>query len=388
MVRRILDLAHPSSGLGVEPVLVFVRVGPEGKPAYERARERHTVPVLGAPQRTAMNVAILHNPRPPPDPGAVDDAFEEYDGPETVAAIAGALAAIGATARSVPADAAFPAALERGGFDMVFNIAEGAGRRCREAVPAAICEFLGLPYTGSDPLTLPVTLDKWMARRVVSPEVPVAGAALLQGAEDEVALAALRYPVIVKPNDEGSSIGIRRESRCADAAAAAERCRWLRQRYGCPILVETFLPGREVTAAVRGNGADATLIGLMEIAPADDRAEDFVYGLEAKRDFRRQVRYHVPPRLAPAQLDRIASLALTAYRLLGCRDIARIDFRLDAAGTPHFLECNPLPGLNPDSGDIVILARAASADPAAAYGGLVQGILRDAMRRHAQAPSW
>lgn len=328
-----------------------------------------------------MNAAILHNPRPPRDPGAADDAFEEYDGPETVAAIGDALAAAGVRARPVPADAGFPSALERGGFDLVFNIAEGSGRRCREAVPAAICEFLGLPYTGSDPLTLAVTLDKWMARRIVSPDVPVAGAVLVEGADDEAALAALAYPAMVKPNDEGSSIGIRRESRCADAAAAAARCRWLRERYRCPALVESFLPGMEVTAAVRGNGAAAALIGLMEIAPADAADAGFVYGLEAKRDYRRQVRYHVPPRLAPAQRERIGALALLAYRLLGCRDIARIDFRLDAAGTPHFLECNPLPGLNPESGDIVILASAASADPAAAHRGLVQGILRDAAGR-------
>ena len=120
----------------------------------------------------------------------------------------------------------------------------------------------------------------------------------------------------------------------------------------------------------------------MEIGPADDDVEGFLYGLEAKRDYRRQVRYHVPPRLAPSQRDRIATLALKAYRLLGCRDIARIDFRLDTAGTPHFLECNPLPGLNPESSDLVILARAASADPEAAYRGIVQGILHDAALRH------
>jgi D-alanine-D-alanine ligase len=329
-----------------------------------------------------MNVAILHNPRPPLEAGVVDDAFEEFDGPETIAAIADALAATGANPRPVPADKSFPSALERGGFDLVFNIAEGVGRRCREAVPAAICEFLGLPYTGSDPLTLAVTLDKWMARRVVSPEVMVADAALLHGPGDEDALAGLRYPVIVKPNDEGSSIGIRRQSRCADATAAAQRCAWLRERYACPVLVESFLPGMEITAAVRGHGAAATLIGLMEIAPADDRVEDFIYGLEAKRDYRRQVRYHVPPRLSPAQLDRVGTAALMAYRLLGCRDIARIDFRLDAAGAPHFLECNPLPGLNPESSDIVILARAAAADPSSAHRGLVQGILHDAVRRH------
>ena len=94
----------------------------------------------------------------------------------------------------------------------------------------------------------------------------------------------------------------------------------------------------------------------MEIAPAGDRGEPFLYCIETKRDFRRQVRYHVPPRLPAAHLDEIRSHALHAYRLLGCRDVARIDFRMDAAGRPRFLECNPLPGLNPYSSDIVILA--------------------------------
>jgi D-alanine-D-alanine ligase len=104
--------------------------------------------------------------------------------------------------------------------------------------------------------------------------------------------------------------------------------------------------------------------------------------LEVKRDFRRQVRYHVPPRLEEVDLQTLRSHALTAYRLLGCRDFARIDFRLDAAGQPRFLECNPLPGLNPDSSDIVILSRLAAHDRDAVYDRLVQGILRDAVQRY------
>jgi D-alanine-D-alanine ligase len=132
---------------------------------------------------------------------------------------------------------------------------------------------------------------------------------------------------------------------------------------------------------VRGNGPAATAIGLMEIAPAHDDATPFVYGLEAKRDFRRRVRYHVPPRLPAAQVEAIGAMALAAYRLLGCRDVARLDFRLDADARPHFIECNPLPGLNPESSDLVILARAVAADDPRAYERLVQGIVRDAMRR-------
>jgi D-alanine-D-alanine ligase len=329
-----------------------------------------------------MRVAILYNPRPECDAGALDDAFEEYDEPATIVAIAKALAAMGVEPTPVMADEEFPWRLKHGNFDFVFNIAEGAGRRCREAVPAAICEFLRLPFTGSDALTLATTLDKAVARRIVSPDVPVARAVLVERPGDEIGFAGLSYPVVVKPNDEGSSKGIRRESLCADADAAVERCAWLRDRYACPVLVEEFLPGMEVTVGVRGNGCSASLIGLMEIAPAEDRGEPFLYSLETKRHFRRLVRYHVPPRLQPAQVDEIRSHALNAYRRLGCRDVARIDFRMDAAGRPCFLECNPLPGLNPESSDIVILSRTSRPEHVAAYQCLVQGILRDAARRY------
>ena len=329
-----------------------------------------------------MKVAILYNPRPVSSSGVEDEAFEEYDEPGTIAAISSALAAIGAEPVPVIADAAFPWTLKHGRFDFVFNIAEGVGRRCREAVPAAICEFLGLPYTGSDPLTLAATLDKAVARRLVSPDVPVARGVLIETPADESSLAELPYPVVVKPNDEGSSKGISRDSLCADAAAAARRCRRLRDRYGCAALVEEFLPGMEVTSAVKGNGREAMVIGLMEIAGAAECPEPFLYSLEVKRDFRRQVRYHVPPRLDDADRETIRSYALDAYRLLGCRDLARIDFRMAADGRPRFLECNPLPGLNPESSDIVILSRMALPESELAHCRLVQGVFRDATRRY------
>jgi D-alanine-D-alanine ligase len=328
-----------------------------------------------------MRVAILYNSRPSTNEGFLDDAFEEYDGPETINAIQRALAEMGVEPIPIEADATFPSRLANGGFDFVFNIAEGNGRRCREAIPAAICEFLRLPFTGSDALTLAVTLDKAIAKRLVSPDVPVARAVLVDGQIERPSLAELRYPVVVKPNDEGSSKGIGRSSLCADVDAATRRSHWLRERYGCPVLVEEFLSGMEVTAGVHGNDEEAAVIGLMEIAPAEDSSEPFLYCLETKRDFRRQVRYHVPPRLDASTLEEIRVLALTAYRLLGCRDFARIDFRLDAAGRPHFLECNPLPGLNPDSGDIVILTKRILFDCTRPYERLVQRILRDAAQR-------
>lgn len=322
-----------------------------------------------------MRLALLHNARPEGPAAALpDDAFEEYDTEETVASVALALRCLVAQVDPVPADRRLPWRLEEGRFDFAFNMAEGEGRRCREAIPAAVCELLGLPFTGSDALTLALALDKAMARRVVSPDVPVARGLLCESAADEEGLPALAYPVLVKPNDEGSSKGIRENALAPDAAAAAEGCRRLRALYGCPALVEEFLPGPEVTVGVVGNGGQARVLGMMEIEPAGDGP--FVYSVEVKRDFRRRVRYHVPPRLPPAARDVIAQRALAAYRLLGCQDVARLDFRCDAAGEPRFLECNPLPGLNPETSDLAILSRAILP-----YGDLVRGVLIDAARR-------
>ena len=331
-----------------------------------------------------MKVALLHNPKPARPagavaPGGLDDAFEEYDSAETIAAIAEALGALGVDVDPVVADRRLPWRLEDERPDLAFHIAEGRGRRCREAIPAAVCELLGVPFTGSDPLTLAVTLDKAIARRLVSPDVPVAPAVLVDGAAEVTALAGLRYPVLPKPNDEGSSKGIRDDAVCRTPEQALEHCHALQARYRCPVLVEEFLPGREVTVAVVGNGVGARVLGAMEIAAGPDAERDdrpFVYSLDVKRDWRRRVCYHVPPRLDARCLAEVEHLALAAYRLLGCRDIARLDFRLDAGGRPHFIECNPLPGLDPLNSDVVILSR--SILP---YEQLVQGILLEAARR-------
>lgn len=322
-----------------------------------------------------MKVALLYNARTAPASGLPDDTFEEYDSDATISSIASALHGIDADVEPVRADARLPWRLAEGSFEFAFNMAEGQGRRCREAVPAAVCELLGIPFTGSDAVTLGMTLDKFLARRVVSPEVPVARAVLVNSRSDESRISKLSFPVIVKPNDEGSSKGIRENPIAADAAGAIKRCRWLRERYDCPVLVEEFLPGAEVTVGVVGNPPNARVLGMMEIASAQG-TDNFVYSLEAKRDYLRQVRYFIPPRLSPQTKELLEQLALTSYSLLGCRDIARIDFRLSAEGEPHFIECNPLPGLNSETGDIVVLSR-----DILPYEKLVQGILLDAMAR-------
>jgi D-alanine-D-alanine ligase len=329
-----------------------------------------------------MKVALLFNEKPAhAEADLPDDTYEEYDEPATVCHIAAALRRLDVTVEPVPADRRLPSRLEEGRFDFAFNIAEGPialpdrARRCREALPAAVCELLGVPFTGSDVLTLALTLDKALARRVVSPEVPVAPGVLLEDEPWDDLFSGLRFPAIVKPNDEGSSKGIHADSLAVDSAAASAVARRLRESYRCPLLVEEFLPGAEVTVALAGNPPNVRLLGMMEIAPASDGGP-FVYSLEVKRDFRRRVAYHIPPRLDAPLIATIESYAREAYRLLGCRDIARMDFRLNASGQPCFMECNPLPGLNPETSDIVILTGGAIP-----YDRLVQGILLDALRR-------
>jgi D-alanine-D-alanine ligase len=326
----------------------------------------------------SWKIALLHNPKPgDASPGLPDDFFEEYDSEETIASIKEAIEELGAVVVPIPADCRLPQRLAEGGFQFVFNIAEGSGRRCREAIPAAICELIGLPFTGSDLLTLGLSLDKAMARRVVASEMPLPRAVLIQHDGDLRGLESLNYPVIIKPNDEGSSKGIRDNPVADTAATARQRCQWLRENYDCPVIVEEFIDGVEVTVGILGNSPCEQIIGVMEIAPVDEETR-FVYSLEVKRDWRRRVRYHVPPRLDGETRAEIERLAVKAYRLLGCRDCARMDFRLDRSGKPHFLECNPLPGLNPSNSDIMLLSQ-----HALPYKRLVQGILLEAAKRTA-----
>jgi D-alanine-D-alanine ligase len=236
--------------------------------------------------------------------------------------------------------------------------------------------MMEVPYTHSDPLTLALTLDKMLARRVVSPDVPVTRAVLVDGWEQDDALEGFPYPAVVKPNDEGSSKGIHDDSLVLGPDEARRLAARLKDLYGCPVLVEQYLPGPEVTVGVIGNGRTVRILGVMEIAPAVPNGH-FLYSVEVKRNFRERVQYFIPPRLPEPTFHGIGRLALTAYRLLGCRDVARLDFRLDAEGRPHFLECNPLPGLNPDTSDIVILSA-----PTLSYPDLVRGVFREAALRH------
>lgn len=307
-----------------------------------------------------------------------DDRFEEYDSDATVDAVAGALSELGHRPRRMGGGRRFVEEALARPPELVFNFAEGHGTRSREAHVPAVCEMLGIPFTHSDPLTLAATLDKSVAKTIVA----AAGLAVPRGAvvreARELGALDMVWPRIAKPLFEGSSMGVRRSSRVEDAAALAREVERLSNDYGEPVLVEEFLEGIEVTVGLLGNGSRARVIAAMEIAPRIDDPARFVYSLEVKRDWENQVEYHVPPRLPAATLRAIETLALSAYRALECRDVARIDVRLDRAGRPCFIEANPLPGLNPRTGDLCVLAGRAGLS----FVEIVRAIVDGAVERH------
>jgi D-alanine-D-alanine ligase len=328
----------------------------------------------------------LKSSTPPPSTltSLPDDWAEEFDDPSTVEALARVFRSLGHEVRLLGDGPELVRAVLDDPPDFVFNIAEGHGiSRSREARVPALLEMLGIPHSGSDPLTLALTLDKDCAKRLVrshcsSVAVPL-GTLVPQGSDSLHALRSvgLPLPVIAKPAWEGSSKGIRGTCFVRQLEDLPEVVASLHRDHQQPVLLEEYIEGDELTVGVLGPTWNPRILGLMRIVPVGaDPSQPFLYSLEVKRDWRRRVRYEIPP-YDRALLAEIESAALVAYRALGCRDVCRIDFRLRRNGIPSFLEANPLPGLNPEYSDLVILARLAGWS----YERLIGTILKEALAR-------
>ncbi len=189
-------------------------------------------------------------------------------------------------------------------------------------------------------------------------------------------LAGGQVPLILKPTFEGSSKGIRGNCLADSPEEAAETFGRLAEAYRQPILVEQFIQGDEVTVGLVGNGTSVEILGALRVIPrvATDR---FVYSLEVKRDWTRLVDYEAPARLPEPVRNTLFEAARGAWQALGCRDLARIDFRIGPDGVPDFIEANPLPGLSPTTSDLVILARGHGLS----YEDLIRKILHAALSR-------
>lgn len=311
---------------------------------------------------------------------APDDVLEEYDSPETVEGITRAIKARGHSVVRLGGGRKFLANVLQEPADLVFNIAEGLGSyRSREAQVPSVLEMLDIPYSGADPQCLAVCLDKVLTKKLVSlAHIRTPRWALVKSADDidSTDWSSFPFPAFVKPAYEGSSKGIRLRSRVGTPQELRELVQSVLGGYGQPVMVEEFIAGDEVTVGVVGN-SPPVLVGIMRVVPKKPTA-NFVYSLEVKRDWENQVDYECPARLPKPVLDLIGELALRSFDVLGCRDFARVDFRINSGGLPYFLEINPLAGLNPKSSDLPIMARKMGWS----YDGLIAAILEAAAGRY------
>jgi len=317
-------------------------------------------------------------------PSTADDRYAEWEDEATVAGVEAALSRCGKVTR-LEAGEELPFRLRETRPDIVFNIAEGLVGPNRESHVPAICEFWSLPYTGSDPMTLAICLDKGRTKEILAHHrIPTAPFAVAGRPEELDGFAAL--PAIVKPLHEGSSMGITRASFCRSRAEVQSAISGLVARYRQPALVEGFLGGREFTCAILGNGESARTLPIIEInfaaLPADALP---IYSYEAKWIWDQPDRpldiFRCPADIDPRLAAEIERTALAAYRVLRCRDWARIDLRCDERGVPHVLEVNPLPGIHPDPAMNSCLpkaARAAGLD----YPEMILTVLRAGAARH------
>jgi D-alanine-D-alanine ligase len=319
---------------------------------------------------------------PPSSCRAEDQA--EWDSPETIAAVHRALEE---RHEVIPIEAGEDAygALQKIRPDIVFNMAEGANGPCREGYIPSILEYLKIPYTASDPLTLNICLDKSRTKEILAYHgLPTSRFRVVS--DDNFSFNSLHYPLMVKPLYEGSSIGIRNDSLVRSRQEMRERVLWLLNRYRAPALVEEFLPGREFTAAIIGNGSEARVLPIVEILfESLPRGVNPIYSYEAKWIWDQSSNplkiFECPAKIDAALQAEIESLCLRAYGVLRCRDWCRIDVRLDAAGRANVLELNPLPGILPNPEDNSCFPKAARA-AGMGYNQLINTVFDIACKRY------
>jgi D-alanine-D-alanine ligase len=286
----------------------------------------------------------------------LDDVYEEYDSPVTLEIITRALENKGHRIVHLGGGVQFLDNIKKEKPDFVFNISEGRGtHRSREAQVPSVLEMLDIPYTGSDPLTLAVCLDKILTKKLVALEdIPTPKWLVVNNEKElsEVKWKGFPFPAIVKPAAEGSSKGIRLTSLAENAEQAKKEMSRVLTSYNQPVMLEEFIDGEEVTVGVIGNNP-TRLVGMMSIIPKK-KEKHFVYSVEVKRDYVNQVDYYSPPKLPQKTLEKLEQLSIKSFKILGCRDVSRVDFRVGKNGVPYFIEINPLPGLGTYS-DLIIM---------------------------------
>lgn len=348
-----------------------------------------------------MRVALLANlqKNAPTWPGMSPDYWDDLDSEATIEAIAAALSVNGHNVTFMEGDVSLYDKLRNNRPDICFNICEGHFGDSRESQVPALLEMLRIPYTGSRVLTLSLALDKPMTKRVLSYHgLPTPPFQVFERVNEHLD-PDLTFPLFVKPSREGTGMGVSAESIVQNEEQLRVQIQRLIERYDQPVLAEKFIDGREITVGAVGNlstpvarrvpeDEDAPRIkrGLTFLPPLEvdmtryPEEEAGVYTSKIKTELVHQFHYLCP---APLPDDLVSDLnwyTAATFRVTGCFDVARVDFRLDASDNnkPYILEINPLPGLNPEYSDLCLEAKAYGWS----YEELVNQILDHAIERY------
>jgi D-alanine-D-alanine ligase len=308
----------------------------------------------------------------------IPDAEAEYDDFDTILAIKNALDDHRFRIELFEATEELPQKLKDSRPDMVFNIAEGTGGRGREAQVPAILNLFQIPFTGSDETTLCIALDKALTKRILATYHIRTPKYKVMTKDKPLSAGGLTYPVIVKPNAEGSSKGISGLSFVSSGSELRSILSRNIELYNQDMLAEEYIDGREFTVGILGNGKDTRIFPPMEIIYKDKNNSCNIYSYEVKKNFRDYISYECPARTSASIRTEIEMTARKIYEILNCRDFARIDFRLSSTGQLYFIEINPLPGLAPGYSDFPMIAEFNGMD----YASLVRSILFSALKRY------
>jgi D-alanine-D-alanine ligase len=306
--------------------------------------------------------------------GYSEEETAEFDRPDTIEAIEKTLIRLGYQTDRIGNVGGLVTRLAGGDrWDIVFNIGEGLRGYGREALIPALLDAYQIPYTFSDPLVLSLTLHKGMAKHVVRDMgIPTPEFVVIEN-ELDISKIDLPFPLFAKPVAEGTGKGITAASKITSSDDLWSVAGQLLAVHKQPIIVETFLPGREFTVGILGNGNNAYAVGVMEVILKDE-AEAEVYSYVNKERCEELVEYRL---VEDRTAQRAKEVALAAWKGLGCRDAGRLDLRSDADGMPNFMEVNPLAGLHPEHSDLPILCTLAGMS----YQQLIASIMQSALSR-------
>ena len=289
-----------------------------------------------------------------------NDVDEEYDEIETIEFLKERLEYLGFEVLLAEQDENLFEKLHAHALDFVLNIAEGKGKtRSRESQVPCILEWLNIPYYGSDPASLAITLDKWLTYVLLkNSSIPVPRMFkvedMRQMQDMSIPLDGCKY--IVKPRWEGSSKGIFNDSVVTSIAKCRDKVSYIINTYNQPALVEEFVEQDEITVGVCGN-EELEILGMMKISQYE-AVETFVYSIENKRDWQEKIKYELAEgNVRERTVTLLRQYAMAAFNVLGLRDVARIDFRVDSAGIPKIIDVNPLPGLSPKYSDLMLMSK-------------------------------